>query len=286
MDETRNNNENVNVQQAEGLTGQVNSQVQETVQDIVGEAANQPTAEEQERERLRQILTKPRIRSDTEAPLINNTIKNMEVIESNRFSIFPSGWMDEAEERVKPRQKPQQTQTIGWTYEYIKSERARWATEMLRALSGRSRDERRDFKVLHFEYATFSGIFSYRNARSLIERTPFLTIDIDDLSGTDEARRLRDRLVGDRRVETALCFVSPSGCGVKWIVELPVWARDLPFREQFEQVRRYVGFNYGYDADKSGSDVCRACFLPWDGECYVNEKYVEQFKSQKNYERD
>lgn len=68
MDETRNNNENVNVQQAEGLTGQVNSQAQQTVQDIVGEAVNQPTAEEQERERLRQTLEETRIRSDTEVP--------------------------------------------------------------------------------------------------------------------------------------------------------------------------------------------------------------------------
>lgn len=68
MDETRNNNENVNVQQAEGLTGQVNSQAQETVQDIVGEAVNQPTAEEQEKSRLRQMLRETRIRSDTEVP--------------------------------------------------------------------------------------------------------------------------------------------------------------------------------------------------------------------------
>ena len=40
--------ENVNVQQTEGLTGQVNNQAQ-TVLDIVGEAVNQLTAEEQER---------------------------------------------------------------------------------------------------------------------------------------------------------------------------------------------------------------------------------------------
>ena len=68
MDETRNNNENVNVQQPEGLTGQVNNQAQKTVQSIVGEAVNQPTAEEQERERLRQMLRETRIRSDTEVP--------------------------------------------------------------------------------------------------------------------------------------------------------------------------------------------------------------------------
>ena len=62
-----NKNEIENVQQTEGLTGQVNSQVQ-TVDDIVSEAVNQPSAEEQYKERLRQVLRETRIRSDTEVP--------------------------------------------------------------------------------------------------------------------------------------------------------------------------------------------------------------------------
>ena len=61
------NNETVNVQQPEQLTGRVSSQAM-TVSDIVSEAVNQPTAEEQERERLRQILHATRIRSDTDVP--------------------------------------------------------------------------------------------------------------------------------------------------------------------------------------------------------------------------
>jgi len=48
--------------------GQVNSQAQETVQSIVGEAVNQPTAEEQEKNQLRQILEETRIRTDTDVP--------------------------------------------------------------------------------------------------------------------------------------------------------------------------------------------------------------------------
>lgn len=61
------NNETVNVQQPEQLTGRVCSQAM-TVSDIVSEAVNQPTTEEQERERLRQILHDTRIRSDTDVP--------------------------------------------------------------------------------------------------------------------------------------------------------------------------------------------------------------------------
>ena len=58
--------ETVNVQPQ--TAGQVNNQGQETVQSIVGEAVNQPTAEEQEKARLRKILEETRIRSDTEVP--------------------------------------------------------------------------------------------------------------------------------------------------------------------------------------------------------------------------
>ena len=59
-------NENENVQQ-QHADGQVNNQAQ-TVQDIVGEAVNQPTAEEQQKEQLLQVLRETRIRTDTEVP--------------------------------------------------------------------------------------------------------------------------------------------------------------------------------------------------------------------------
>lgn len=67
METTSNKNETVNVQQTEGLTGQVNNQAQ-AVKDIVGEAVNQPTDDEQAKEELRQILRETRIRSTTEVP--------------------------------------------------------------------------------------------------------------------------------------------------------------------------------------------------------------------------
>ena len=59
-------NENENVQQ-QHADGQVNSQAQ-TVQNIVGEAVNQPTAKEQQKEQLLQVLRETRIRTDTEVP--------------------------------------------------------------------------------------------------------------------------------------------------------------------------------------------------------------------------
>lgn len=64
MEANKNATENV---QQHNADGQVNNQAQ-TVQDIVGEAVNQPTAEEQQKEQLLQVLRETRIRTDTEVP--------------------------------------------------------------------------------------------------------------------------------------------------------------------------------------------------------------------------
>ncbi len=200
----------------------------------------------------------------------------MTTTKNDRFSIFPCGWWNEKKQKVQMRQSPQQTMTIADVYRYITSERARWATETLREMMATATDEElRKFKVLHFEYATFSGIFSYRNAQRLAERTPYITIDIDHLSSTEEARELQQVFTRDKLVETALCFVSPKGKGVKWVTILPKWLKDKTWKEQFAGIRQYVGFNYGYDPDPSGSDISRACFLPWDENCYINPKFIK-----------
>ena len=79
---------------------------------------------------------------------------------NERFSIFPCGYWNEARQVATPRQRPQQTQTIGWVGDYIKSERARRATEELRRMMPTAtREEKQRFKLLNFEYATFSGTF-------------------------------------------------------------------------------------------------------------------------------
>ena len=68
------NKETENVQQTGGQTGQVNNQAQ-TVNNIVGEAVNQPTEEEQKRERLRKILGDTRIRTNTEVPDLEHALE-------------------------------------------------------------------------------------------------------------------------------------------------------------------------------------------------------------------
>ena len=199
------------------------------------------------------------------------------MVQSNvneRFSIFPCGYWDEAEQKAKPQQRPQQTQTIEWVYEYLISERARKPTEELRAmLPTATKEQKSNFKLLNFEYATFSGIFSYRDKNRLVMRSPYICLDIDGLGSGEEARDVQHALSADKNVETELCFVSPSGIGVKWVVNLPEALEGMPFRDQWYEMRNHLAFNYGLVADPACKDVARACFLPWDNECFINSKY-------------
>ena len=171
--------------------------------------------------------------------------------EKDQFSIFPKGYRNQKGQAVLAT-RPQQAQGIAWAYDYITSVRAQWATETLRSmLETATKEELSDFKKLNFECATFNGTFSYRSARNIVTRSPFMVIDIDDLSSTEEARRVQQALVSDEKVETALCFVSPKGRGVKWIVRLPQWAQHDDFKLSFQAMQQHVAFHYGIAIDKS-----------------------------------
>ena len=194
---------------------------------------------------------------------------------NNQFSIFGCGYRNPKGQAVLAV-KPEGATDIAHMYQFIISDQAKAATNRLREMAAQSatREELSDYKKLNFRIATFSGTFSYRNAKSLTERSPYLVIDVDDLESEAEARQLMQRLISDPYVETELCFLSPKGRGVKWVISLPEWWQDLDFKLQFEAARQHVIFNYGIPVDTSGSDVCRACFLPYDPQCYVNPKHL------------
>ena len=191
------------------------------------------------------------------------------------FSFFPHGWWNEVRKVAVMVQRPSDARDLKWVYDYIKSKRAREITEQLREMLiiSNGADIRR-FKMTSFDYVTFAGVFTYRNTRCIVTRSPYMVLDIDGLGSLTEAADLRNSLAADPSVETALCFVSPSGRGVKWVVELPDWTQGITYKRQFQAMRDYLGFTYGVDADRSGSDLCRACYLPHDAMCFINNKYL------------
>jgi hypothetical protein len=75
-------------------------------------------------------------------------------------------------------------------------------------------------------------------------------------------------LLADEYFDTQLLFVSPSGDGLKWIIEIDT--RKAPHGEYFASVANYILQTYSFEVDKSGKDISRACFIPFDPNAFIN----------------
>lgn len=191
------------------------------------------------------------------------------------FTLFGKGHWSEKAQKYVPSTKPKSNVDIQWVGDYVLSERAKVQTTELRQMMATATEQQlRDYKLTEFDAVAGAGIFSYGNAAGLSVRSPYIVIDIDQLESTEEARAIQQTLIADKNVETALCFVSPKGKGIKWWVELPEWCQNMTFAEQYATLSRYIGYEYGILADSTGSNVNRLCFLPYDPLCYINPKYI------------
>ena len=151
-------------------------------------------------------------------------------------------------------------------YNYIVGEYAKQRTEKLRGI--KDPKQARQFKASTFDYCTFSGMFQTRNDKALISHSGLLCIDFDHLQSVD---LLRNQLLRDEYFDTQMLFVSPSGDGLKWII--PIDTKQTTHSNYFAAVANYIQQTYGVEVDKSGRDISRACFLPYDPMAYINPLY-------------
>lgn len=162
---------------------------------------------------------------------------------------------------------PSQKVTLGTVYNLIKGDQFRTETDHLRLL--KDPKEARRFKATNFNYVTFSGVFSKRGDQYLEHHSNLLAIDFDHIDKTAELKQL---LLKDDYFETELLFRSPSGDGLKWVI--PIDVGKYSHADYFRAVANYLKVTYKLEADPSGKDISRACFLPHDPEVYINPKYL------------
>jgi hypothetical protein len=160
-------------------------------------------------------------------------------------------------------------------YKYITSDYAKANTETLRSITDPK--ERSRFKAANFDYVTPGGLFRSRKESDLIQASGYMVVDFDHISDPDGLVLL---LANEDNFETVLAFRSPSGDGVKWFVNLPVGqtkpdGTPFTYGEFFTILSNYVRHAYGYEADPSGKDICRACFLPFDPDAFLNPFFIE-----------
>jgi len=152
-------------------------------------------------------------------------------------------------------------------YNLIKDSEYQDVTQKLRSIS--DKNEARLFKANHFDYVCFSGVFSMRSNKSLIQHSELIVLDFDHLECVES---LKELLIVDKELETELLFKSPSGDGLKWVVKIDLSIAN--HQEYFIGIRNYLKHTYGVDVDGSGKDVARACFLPYDKNVFINPKYI------------
>ena len=158
---------------------------------------------------------------------------------------------------------PHKTVSLVQVYNAIKGEYYKQRTEKLRSIADAV--QARKYKAANFDYCTFSGVFTARNDKSLVTHSELICIDFDHVQNIET---LRQALLADEYFDTQLLFVSPSADGLKWIIEIDT--QKAPHSKYFAAVANYILQTYSVEVDKSGKDISRACFLPFDPNAFIN----------------
>lgn len=154
---------------------------------------------------------------------------------------------------------PENDMGIGQVFELIRSEKYKACISDIRKAE--------DVKVQtalksRLDYVTFSGTFSVRKALGLLSHSGLLCLDFDDVANIDATI---SRIYTDPYV--CLAFISPTGKGLKIIVKIDQTENHAL---AWNCTSRYFKEKYRIEADKSGKDVCRACFISYDANAYYN----------------
>ena len=159
-------------------------------------------------------------------------------------------------------------------YQYVHTRRYLPETRDLRAID--DDDKARQYKGLHLDYITPSGIFSYCSDTSLVCHSSILCMDLDYLG--ESVEKLFELLIHDPMFETLLLFRSPRGQGLKWFIHIDLSRCD--HRTCFQAVRNYLMHTY-HLTDKQVDKMCgnpsRACFLCYDPDAYLAPNLYEYY---------
>lgn len=161
---------------------------------------------------------------------------------------------------------PEKNITLKEAWLYITGEQAKQNTEALRRITDEK--QARAFKAVSFDYACFCGTFSKRSNSDIIEPSGLICLDFDHFA---DVEAMRQTLLEDDYFDTVLMFTSPSGDGVKWVVEKT--DSKMKHEDYFNALAAYLKDAYDLVADANCKDLSRACFLPHDSRAYLAPQF-------------
>jgi len=148
--------------------------------------------------------------------------------------------------------------------------------QLVEAVRSACTDETRKAAKGRLPAVTPSGTFLRRMSTELDEHSGLLVIDIDDLPDSGQAARTRDLMAADRYCVAA--FVSPSGRGVKILLRVGPCADNDAQHAAWQAAVQYLRDEYTLavsEADPSGKDICRLCFVSHDPDIFIRAGEAE-----------
>ncbi len=158
--------------------------------------------------------------------------------------------------------RPTKTCGLREIYELIRSEKWVRTTERLRSLQ--SATQRREYKAYNLDFVTFSGVFSARRTSAMQSYSNLICLDIDHIGSASEVSELQKKLSNDTRLMPLLMFRSPSGDGLKVVIQSASKSTHIA---TYNSAVQHLQRTYNVQADNT-PDIARACFLCHDPHAY------------------
>jgi transcriptional regulator of heat shock response len=193
-------------------------------------------------------------------------------MEKQKFSFFKAPISNTA---------PSGSITIEQVYNLIKGDTYKEITNEYRELLEKKDAHASEYKCTKFDYVTFGGEFSKRSDKDLIARSGYMVLDIDKQQNIEA---IRQQLINDDKLSPILVFVSPSGNGIKAVVQMDNEISDKSLKDIWNAINNYLKIHYsniiqpdgkGNYIDPSGTDISRACFLCHDENIFFNNKSIQ-----------
>lgn len=169
------------------------------------------------------------------------------------------------------------------TYETTSPRHIDVKTALDRIKDGRSKERVEKIRAgnkkekLFLPCVLFSGEFTKRTDDSLFEHSGFMVLDFDHV----DVARTKDTLALDEYIYS--CWISPSGNGVKALVEITNTERH---EEHFNALSKYFKGRYGFDVDQTGRNLSRMCYESYDPEIVIKGGYSKFGKFSSSKESD
>ena len=149
---------------------------------------------------------------------------------------------------------------------WIKSDKYKPEIEEIRSLLDQGKTEEASNKKKQLLAFTPSGVFKDKRLLTHLERyTGFLHLDFDKLT-PEQLQHAFQVITGIPY--TFMCFVSPSGNGLKVFIEVNTGMEHHDIA--YQQVQKYYEDATGLKADPSCKDITRLCFMSYDPNLYAN----------------